>query len=138
MTEKQNLLAQQWQKLEKAQAHLDYSYQKVKSLSDDVQSLDDESLEVWESFAIRFARVVDMYLMRYLRTRILLEDPGFSGSLRDYVNFAEKLKLIDSADVWMGLRELRNVVAHDYSEKDLGKLYAQLREQCPILLKIKQ
>lgn len=137
MMEKNELLKQQQEKLAKALAHLDFSYNKVKTMSNDLKSLDDEALEVWESFSIRFARVVDMYLTRYLRTKTLIEDPGFSGSLRDFVNFSEKMGWLENADKWMTLRELRNVIAHDYSEKDLGQFYNQLRENSPMLLEIK-
>lgn len=34
---------------------------------------------------------------------------GFSGSLRDFVNQAEKLGYIENAETWMGIRELRNI-----------------------------
>jgi len=135
--QKEQLLKQQQEKLQKALAHLEFSYKKVKAMSSDLKNLDDESLEIWESFAIRFARVVDMYLTRYLRTRALIEDPGFNGSLRDFVNFSEKMGWLDDANRWMTLRELRNVIAHDYSEKDLGQFYSQLRDNCPLLLEIK-
>ena len=83
-------LAIQKQKLLKALRHLEYSYKKVQNLPENIEKLDEEALETWESFAARFARVAEIFLTRYLRTVALLNDPGFSGTLRDLVNLAEK------------------------------------------------
>ena len=136
MSSMQQLQSVQKRKLQKAIAHLEYSYNKVKKLSSDAASLDDESLETWESFAARFSRVADMFLSRYLRSIVLMNDPGFSGSLRDFVNQAEKLGIINNANVWMAIRELRNISAHDYSEQDLSEFFKRLLLECPKLLAI--
>jgi hypothetical protein len=123
-------------KLKKALAHLEYSYKKVVSLPTDVTKLDEEMLETWESFAARFGRVCDIFLSRYLRTLILIEDPGFSGTLRDFLNVGEKIGLIKDAKDWLALRELRNIASHEYSEKDLSIFLEALRNNCPKLLAI--
>jgi len=126
----------QQQKLKKALAHLAYSYKKVTKLSPEVEKLDEEMLETWESFAARFARVCDIFLSRYLRTLVLIEDPGFSGTLRDFLNLAEKMGIISSTKDWLALRELRNITAHEYSDKDMGAFFLTLRQSCPHLLAI--
>jgi len=131
-----NLLAQSQQKLLKALRHLDYSYNKIKFLPIDVKKMDEESLETWESFAARFSRVADIFLMQFIRSYILTNDPGFEGTLRDFVNQAEKLGIIDDARAWMGIRELRNLSAHDYSENDLSQFFDRLKAEAPRLLKI--
>ena len=84
-------------KLKKALEHLRYSHNKVRRLPTDSSKLDEEQLETWESFSARFARVVDLFLTKYLRAVVLQDDPGFEGSLRDFVNQAEKIGLIGSA-----------------------------------------
>ena len=137
MTSHEELLKIQQGKLLKALAHLEYSYKKVQRLSEQLNELDEEGLETWESFAARFSRVAEIFLARYLRTAVLRHDPGFSGTLRDFVNQGEKLGLIDDADAWMSIRELRNLTAHEYSEKDLPLFLKQLKDECPRLLKIK-
>lgn len=137
MTDYEALLTVQRRKLSKAITHLVYSYKKIQSLTSNPDMLDEESMEVWESFASRFARVADMFLMRYLRTQIMNSDPGFSGSMRDFVNQGEKLGLLDDANAWMNIRELRNVTAHDYSEEELAYFFERLRRECPRLLAIK-
>lgn len=121
-------------KLLKALLHLEYSFAKVQALPTDAIELDEERLETWESFTARFSRCVDLFLVRYLRARLLHEDPGFSGTLRDAVNQGEKLGLVDDARAWLTLRELRNIAAHEYSEQDLGAFYERLRQEAPRIL----
>jgi len=134
-----NLVAQklvQQEKLKKALKHLDYSYKKILTLPMDIEKLDEEILETWESFAARFARVSDIFLSRYMRTLVLLEDPGFSGTMRDFLNIAEKKGFIDSAKEWLMIRELRNITAHEYSDSDMAVFFMSLKNKCPMLLKL--
>lgn len=132
-----DLLASSSQKLLKALQHLEYSYKKIKTLTIEVKEMDEENLETWESFAARFARVADIFLSRFIRAYVLNNDPGFEGTLRDFVNQAEKLQIIDDARAWMAIRELRNITAHDYSEKDLTQFFKRIKDEAPRLLKIK-
>ena len=106
-------------------------------MSSNVLEMDDETMETWESFSARFSRTSDVFLSRLLRTVILSGDPGFEGTLRDYVNKAEKLGLIEDAAVWMEIRELRNVTAHDYNETKLSQIYERIRELAPTLIALK-
>ncbi len=126
----------QQEKLKKALKHLDYSFKKIAKLPVDVEKLDEETLETWESFAARFARASDIFLSRYIRTLVLLEDPGFSGTMRDFLNVAEKKGFVDSAKEWLIIRELRNITAHEYSDKDMAAFFMTLRDKCPKLLDI--
>lgn len=125
-------------KLKKALAHLEYSYQKIKNLPIQPRELDDEALEVWESFAARFSRVADLFITRYLRALVLIEDPGFTGTVRDILLFAEKKQWVDNAEVWLAIRELRNISAHDYTEKELGAFFCKIKEHTPQLLSLTQ
>jgi hypothetical protein len=45
--------------------------------------------------------------------------------------------LIEDADVWLEIRELRNVAIYDYNETSLSKLYQRLGQLCPTLLDLK-
>jgi hypothetical protein len=139
MSEKyQNLLTNYKEKLNKALSHLEYSYNKVKKLSNEADKLDDETLETWESFTARFSRVVDFFLTKYLRTYVLINDPGFNGSLRDFTNQGEKLNLIDNADDWMRYREYRNTISHEYTDEELSILFKNILNDAPHVLKIKK
>lgn len=136
MDEIDHILREYAKKLEKALGHLRYSYKKVLRLPADSSKLDEEQLETWESFSARFARVVDLFLMKYLRSFVLRNDPGFEGSLRDFVNQGEKLRLIPSAERWMAIRELRNITAHEYTEEELTEYLKNLRALAEEVLRI--
>ena len=125
------------EQLLKALKHLDYSYKKSLSLSMLESEMDEETLETWEGFSSRFARVVDLFITKYLKVSILLHDPAFDGSFRDLLDYAEKIKLIESADFYMKMREIRNIHAHDYREDKLILFLSDLKAYAPELLKIK-
>lgn len=122
-------------KVLKALDHFQHSLNKVQSMP--VKSLTEDQLETWESFVARFARVVDLYLTKYLKARVLMDDPAFDGSLRDFCNVGEKMQLLDSAESWIILRELRNTAAHEYEEDDLAGFFDRLRLESKRLLLIR-
>lgn len=132
-----SLLDQYKKKLFKALKHLDYSYQKIKILPTSLAQLDEEGLETWESFSARFSRVVDLFLTKYVKAFVLKNDPGFEGSLRDFVNQGEKLGIIDNAEKWIQLREVRNITVHEYADEDLAIFFNQIKTEAPHLLKLK-
>jgi len=124
-------------KLQKALAHLEYSYHKIQTLPQQMDQLDEESLETWESFIARFSRVADLFLSRFIRTKILIEDPGFRGSFRDHLNYAAKIGIIDDVEQWMAIRELRNITVHEYAEDNLTPIFKQVQKECSYLLQLK-
>ena len=126
------------QQLLKALEYLAYSYEKIIKLPDELENLDAESLETWESFAARFSRVADIFLAKYMRYHILYDDPGFRGSFRDFMNRGEKLKFIDDVDEWMTIRALRNLSVHEYADEDLTVYFRNLKKHTPKLLAIKK
>lgn len=137
-TDYKKIRLEQEDKLKKALGHLKYTYAKIQSLPDDCELMNEEELETWESFAARFARVSDIFITRYLRTRILEEDPGFTGTIRDFLLKAEKMRLIDDTNEWLAIRELRNLAAHEYVEKGLTRFFRALKASAPSLFSIEQ
>lgn len=121
--------------LAKARGHLEYSYLKVNKIKL-VNALDEDSLESLESFGSRFSRFSEIAVSKYFRALILEKDPGYRGSVIDLLNQAEKYDWIESAEVWKRIRELRNVAAHDYTSEDFLKLYQELIDLTPHLLKL--
>lgn len=132
------VLQEHAKKLKKSLAHLRYSRKKVLRLPADSLRLDEEQLETWESFTARFSRVVDLFLTKYLRSRVLKDDPGFEGTLRDFVNQGEKMGLLQSAERWMAIRELRNITAHEYTDEDLTEFFKKSRELADEVLNIER
>lgn len=134
----QSLLDETKQEILAAIKHLEYSYAKTQQLSTEVTKLSSEDLESWEGLVARFGRVSDLFLSRYLKTYVLQGDPGFRGAFRDFVDQAEKLNLIDSADQWMSIRELRNISVHEYSKLKIPLILQQVRDFCPKLIDLKK
>lgn len=120
--------------LGKALKHLGYSFAKVQKLPKQIAENDEETLETWESFTTRFARVVDLFLTKYLKLKVKENDPGFDGTLRDYLHQAEKMRLVSDVDRWMATRELRNIQAHDYPEEELVKFLAAIENESRFVL----
>lgn len=138
MAKIEKVLEEHKRQILKALFRLKSSYQKVQNLPTDPSKLNDEQLEIWESFSSRFGRASEMFVSKYLRTVILKDDPSFEGTLRDLLNRAEKLNLIESAEQWLDIRGIRNVVAHDYSETDLDSHFVKLRELTPLILGVEK
>ena len=101
------------------------------------KEMSEETLETWEGFSSRFARVIDIFTTKYLKSCVLFSDPAFDGSYRDLLDSAEKLKLIESSDFYMKMREIRNIHSHDYREDKLILFLTDLKTYAPELLKIK-
>jgi hypothetical protein len=78
-----------------------------------------------DAFVSRFGRLQDTVGDKLLPTVLsaLAETPG---PAIDNLDKAEKFGLIESADVWMEMRRLRNQMVHEYIE-DLAVLSSALR-----------
>jgi hypothetical protein len=100
------------------------------------QNLDDAQIGNIDQLVFRFTKLQDelgtntfRYVLVYLQEDIL--DKPF----RDILNRLEQLKIIDSSDIWLALRELRNDLAHEYPmmlEDSIDKLN-HLTIQLPLL-----
>lgn len=133
--EKVDLLKAQLRKgleiLEKTKTVLDISFRKCKSISL-LKELSEVDLEPFEALTARFARFVDISSQKLLKTIFLLlhETPG---AVIDQATLAEKLRVIPSAEALLEMRELRNLIAHEYTEEDLRRLFKNvLRKRKPV------
>lgn len=138
MTDYQKLIDAHKQDIKKSLIHLKYSYEKVKKLPIQIEKTDSETLETWEGFVARFARVSDLFIMKYLKTKVKLADPGFRGSVMDLLNLSEKLNLIDDARVWYRIRELRNQATNDYTEEEFEKYLEEIRHLTSTVLAVEK
>lgn len=118
--------------------HLEYSYNKIQKKGLKTTATDAETLETFEALVSRFARVTDIFVAKYLRSLAERDDPAFRGSLRDWVNYAEKIKAITSASNWMEIRELRNKISHEYAAKGLSLIFEQVLDKTPEVLLIRK
>lgn len=128
------LLQTQLLDLEKAAAHLRYSLDRTKGLfgRHDWQP---EELERLESFASRFARLSDLLMQRVMR---LIDDLELmdSGTLLDRIHRAEKREWVADAMTLVRIRELRNLIAHEYMAEKMAEIYAAVAALAPELIAI--
>lgn len=115
-----------------ARSHLDYSAAKVASLPENLTGASPDQLESVEAFCSRFARTVDLLVNKVLRNLDRAELLS-QGTLIDVVNRAEKRGLVDRADVLREMKDIRNIIAHDYAGSKLPEIFAWYRQQKPAL-----
>lgn len=121
--------------LQKAKAHLAFSFERVSKLPGNLEGVTESELEIVEAFCSRFGRLVDILVNKTLRAldRVELFPPG---TLLDVVNCAEKRGLIGGAIVLREMKEIRNIIAHDYAGVELQQVFMYCREQTPLLIEI--
>lgn len=108
--------------LQRARAHLRFSYDRVRRLASDPTAWTSEEAERVEAFTARFARVVDLLTNTVLRALFRYElEP--EGTALDRVHLAEKRGFVDRAEDLRLLKEQRNVIAHDYAGQSLGPVF---------------
>lgn len=95
----------------------------------------EEEYDSLETLASRFTRVSDILLQKVLRSidNVELED---TGTLLDAINRAHKRGIVQSVDIMRETRELRNQIVHEYIKTNLQKLFVDIFEFTPCLIKI--
>ena len=99
------------------------------------QKLAQEDLEKFESLTARFARFNDILLLKIFRLidAIDLDDVG---TVRDRINRAEKKGLIEDAQRFIEIQELRNSIAHEYQPEALSVIFPETLQATPALLDV--
>ncbi|RME17801.1 MAG: hypothetical protein D6797_01640 [Bdellovibrio sp.] len=93
-----------------------------------------EDLDKLEALTSRFSRVSDILIQKAFRAidDIELVD---SGSILDRIQRAHKRELIESADEFIQIRELRNSIAHEYKITDLNEIFRLCILKSPTLVR---
>lgn len=127
-----DLLRDELAALDKAAEYLQFSYQRCVELAGKAE-LTSVELERFESLTGRFARLSDLLIQKVFRLidQFDLED---MGTVRDRINRAEKKRLIESADEFIRIRELRNAIAHEYSADAMNEIFTLVQRYSPALL----
>jgi len=110
-----------------AEEQLDYSHLQLQKVSLEVDFSDEELVQM-EAYTARFARVLDIYTQKILKTIDILEGYG-DGSLRDILNRCEKAGIIGNANDVLSWRILRNEIAHDYIPSQQRKIFFEVRDR---------
>ena len=101
-------------------------------MPDTLHGATEEQLENTEAFTGRFARVVDLLVNKVLRSldRVELKP---EGTLLDVVNRAEKRGFVAEAGELREMKDVRNMIAHDYAGAKAAEIFVYCREQKPVL-----
>ena len=126
------LLAAALAELTSARRHLDFSFQQVVRLPGNLEGVDENQLESIEAFSSRFARTVDLVVNKVLRSLDRVELSP-QGTLLDVVNRAEKRGFIARAGDLREMKDVRNIIAHDYAGVKMAEIFVYCREQKPVL-----
>jgi uncharacterized protein YutE (UPF0331/DUF86 family) len=130
------LLGEECINLRAASAHLRFSIERTRELIPRIrQEISPEELERLESLTSRFARLADMLIQRVMRLVDEIELTP-SGSVLDRIYRAEKRGWFMRADALVRIRELRNLIAHEYAADKLAEIYETVFKLSPELNKI--
>ena len=87
----------------------------------------DIPFEVEESFdalTSKFSRVSDIFTQKVLKSFVILTRED-APTFLDRMHLCEKLGLIPSADDLVAIRDMRNLIAHEYLTENLLELYKE-------------
>ena len=127
------MLNAQLQLMDKSKLKLAESIVQCEKINLD-QRLGDKDEIFFEALTARFSRLNDYLIQKIFRTldTIDLED---TGTVRDRINRAEKKAWIDSADEFIKIHTMRNIIAHEYTDEEVLEIYKNVLKLAPILLK---
>jgi hypothetical protein len=129
----QNLLDLNWNVLKQALPSFERSLVKCRDL-DFSPPISFETEESLDALSSKFSRVSDIFTQKVLKTLIfvLRED---APTFLDRMNLCEKLGIIPSAEEIIAIRDLRNIIAHEYLSENLVEIYTEVIQLSDNLLK---
>jgi uncharacterized protein YutE (UPF0331/DUF86 family) len=92
-----------------------------------------EQFDAFETLTSRFARTVDILIHKVYRAVDAMEMED-GGTMLDVVNRAHKRGLLDSVERLRDMKDIRNEIAHEYSQDSLEDLFADVMSLTPELL----
>ena len=117
--------------LQLAAGYLQFSIERCSNLIGQ-EALSPEQLERLESLTSRFARLADLLIQRVFRLVDEIELTG-GGSILDRIYRAEKRGWASAAEL-INIRELRNLIAHEYATEKMLEIYSAVAAMASILL----
>jgi hypothetical protein len=129
----QNLLDLNWNVLKQALPSFERSLVKCRDL-DFTPPISFETEESLDALSSKFSRVSDIFTQKVLKTLIfvLRED---APTFLDRMNLCEKLGIIPSAEEIIAIRDLPNIIAHEYLSENLVEIYMEIIQLSDNLLK---
>jgi len=86
--------------------------------TDRYKNLNEDQVEHIDQYLFRFAKLQDAIGKRLFKVvAMLLEEDLEDISFIDLLNRLEKLNVLESAEEWIELRQVRNVLSHTYEDE---------------------
>ena len=107
------------------QKRIEYAMSKLKQFmpldANHYNMLTNDQVEALDQFLFRFSKLQDAIGQRLFPGVLeMLEEPVKETSFLDRLNRLEQLKIIESKEQWLGLRNMRNKLAHEYEDDSQG------------------
>ena len=120
----ENLLNLNWNLLKQALPSFERSLAKCRDI-DFSPPISFETEEALDALSSKFSRVSDIYTQKVIKTLLFLlrED---APTFLDRMNLCEKLGIIPSAEELIAIRDLRNIIAHEYLSENLVEIYREI------------
>ena len=117
------LLQSEWALLTAAVSTLELSVRKCRSIGIK-ESYTFEELESFDSLTSKFNRTSDIFTQKVLRSVWMLLHESYVPFI-DMMNKCEKMLMLKSADQMIGIRDLRNQIAHEYIPEAIRDLLSE-------------
>ena len=129
----ENLLNLNWNLLNQALPSFERSLVKCRDI-DFSPPISFESEESLDALSSKYSRVSDIYTQKVIKTLLFLlrED---APTFLDRMNLCEKLGIISSAEELIAIRDLRNIIAHEYLSENLVEIYREIIQLSDNLMK---
>ena len=129
MVQAKEMARKHLEELLQSRATLQYSFEKCHVLTIE-PGMTFEELDAFEALTSRFARTSDLIIQKAFRTIDLIELEQ-DGTVRDRILRAEKRGLIQDPDLFMEIRLLRNVIAHEYRSETILEIFERVLSFTP-------
>ena len=98
-------------------SNADIDYNELRSIDISAKFFEDyNNTRIVNSFLFNFSKLQDKIGAKLFKKALyeLKEIDGFSIAMIDVLNRLEKLEIVEDANAWDNLREIRNILAHEY------------------------
>jgi len=127
------LLKSEWELMQEAKEAFQYSVKSCAVYETDDKNLSMEDEDRMEAYTARFARLLDIYTQKILRTIDKIElNP--QSPLKDIINRAAKNNIISDAEKLISLKLFRNEIVHEYIPSSQRKIFFEIKSYESFLL----
>jgi hypothetical protein len=121
-----DLLQQECQLLDSSLETLLKSVEKCRRIGiKDIYSFEEQ--ESFDSLTSKFSRTSDLFTQKVIRTSWILLHESFVPFI-DMINICVKMEMLHSTDEMIGIRDMRNQIAHEYIPDALRELVPEVIE----------